>query len=59
VLAELEPVGPTENFYVASISDNMWRISRIRALEAGIFANGFRENIDSIDAATPRSTLPW
>jgi hypothetical protein len=53
VLAEYEPVGPTENFYVSSISDNMWRISRIRALEAGIFANGFRENIDSIDAGHP------
>jgi hypothetical protein len=31
----------------------MWRIARIRALEAGIFANGFRENIDAIDAGHP------
>ena len=46
-------LGPTENFIVASISDNMWRISRIRAIEGGIFANGFRENIDSIDAGHP------
>src|SRR5215475_6466415 len=53
VFAEYEPVGPTENFLVSSISDNMWRISRIRAIEAGIFANGFRENIDSIDAGHP------
>ena len=53
VLAELEPAGPTENFLVSAISDNMWRISRIRAIEAGIFANGFRENIDSIDAGHP------
>src|SRR5215475_9470229 len=53
VLAEYEPVGPTENFFVSSISDNMWRIARIRALEAGIFANGFRQNIDSIDAGHP------
>jgi hypothetical protein len=53
VLAEYEPIGPTENFYVSSISDNMWRIARIRALEAGIFANGFREHIDSIDAGHP------
>src|SRR5215467_1707278 len=53
VLAEYEPVGPTENFFVSSISDNMWRIARIRALEAGIFANGFRENIDSMDAGHP------
>ena len=52
-LAEYEPVGPTENLFVSSISDNMWRIARIRALEAGIFANGFRENIDSIDAGHP------
>jgi len=53
VIDEYEPVGPTENFFVSSISDNMWRIARIRALEAGIFANGFRENIDSIDAGHP------
>jgi hypothetical protein len=31
VLAEYEPVGPTENFFVSSISDNMWRIARFRA----------------------------
>jgi hypothetical protein len=53
VLAEYEPSGPTENFFVSSISDNMWRIARIRALEAGIFANGFREHIDSMDAGHP------
>jgi hypothetical protein len=53
VLAELEPVGPTETFLASSISDNMWRISRIRAIEGGIFATGFRENIDSIDAGHP------
>jgi hypothetical protein len=53
VLAELTPVGPTETFLAVSISENMWRISRIRAIEAGIFATGFRENIDSIDAGHP------
>jgi hypothetical protein len=53
VFAEQEPVGPTETFLVSSISDNMWRCARIRALEAGIFANGFRENIDAIDAGHP------
>jgi hypothetical protein len=53
VLAELAPAGPTETFLAASISDNMWRCARIRAIEAGIFANGFRENIDSIDAGHP------
>jgi hypothetical protein len=53
VFAEYEPIGPTENFLVSAISDNMWRIARIRAIEGGIFANGFRENIDSIDAGHP------
>jgi hypothetical protein len=53
VLAEFAPVGPTETFLASSISDNMWRISRIRAIEGGIFATGFRENIDSIDAGHP------
>jgi hypothetical protein len=53
VFAEQEPVGPTETFLVSSISDNMWRCARIRAIEGGIFANGFRENIDSIDAGHP------
>ena len=31
----------------------MFRINRLRALEAGIFASGFRANIDSIDAGHP------
>jgi hypothetical protein len=53
VRAELDPVGPTESFLSTSVSDNMFRINRIRALEAGIFASGFRANIDSIDAGHP------
>jgi hypothetical protein len=53
VRAELDPLGPTESFLAQSISDNMLRINKIRAIEAGIFANGFRENIDSIDAGHP------
>jgi hypothetical protein len=53
VFTEFEPAGPTETFLVASISDNMWRIARIRAIEGCIFANGFRENIDLIDAGHP------
>jgi hypothetical protein len=53
VRAELDPAGPTESFLATSISDNMFRINRIRAIEAGIFASGFRANIDSIDAGHP------
>jgi hypothetical protein len=53
IRGELDPVGPTESFLTTSISDNMFRINRIRALEAGIFASGFRANIDSIDAGHP------
>jgi hypothetical protein len=53
VRTELEPVGPTESFLTTSISDNMFRINRLRALEAGIFASGFRANIDAIDAGHP------
>ena len=50
---ELAPLGPTESFLATSISDNMFRINRIRALEAGIFASGFRDNIDAFDAGHP------
>jgi hypothetical protein len=53
VRAEIAPVGPTEEFLATSIGENMWRISRIRAVEGGIFANGFRLNIDEIDAGHP------
>jgi hypothetical protein len=31
----------------------MWRISRIRAIEGGIFANGHRANVDAVDAGHP------
>ena len=53
ILAEYNPVGPTEIFYDASVAENIFRISRCRALENGIFANGFRQHIDSIDAGHP------
>ena len=53
VRTELAPIGPTESFLATSISDNMFRINRIRALEAGIFASGFRDNIDAFDAGHP------
>ena len=53
VRAELAPIGPTESFLTTSISDNMFRINRLRALEAGIFASEFRANIDDVDAGHP------
>ncbi len=56
VRTELAPLGPTESFLATSISDNMFRINRIRALEAGIFASGFRDNIDSFDTGHPKWT---
>ncbi|MGA7236000.1 MAG: hypothetical protein WBY44_09985 [Bryobacteraceae bacterium] len=56
VRTELAPLGPTESFLATSISDNMFRINRIRALEAGIFASGFRANIDSFDAGHTEDT---
>ena len=31
----------------------MWRLQRARALENGIFADGFRRRIDQIDAGHP------
>ena len=50
ILAEYNPVGPTERFYAVSVAENMFRLFRCRALEHGIFANGFRAKIDSIDS---------
>ena len=50
VLAEYNPVGPTERFHAVSVAENIFRIFRCRALENGIFANGFRDKIDSIDS---------
>lgn len=53
VRTELAPIGPIENYLATSIAENIWRISRIRAIEGGIFANGFRLNIEEIDAGHP------
>ena len=55
VRAELAPIGPTESFLTTSISDNMFRINRLRALETGIFASGFRANIDDARRRPSRS----
>ena len=50
VVAEYQPVGPTETFYATSAAQSMWRLQHLRALEQGVFANGHREKIDSIDS---------
>lgn len=50
VVAEYQPVGPTESFYASSAAQSMWRLQHLRALEQGVFANGHREKIDSIDS---------
>jgi hypothetical protein len=47
---ELQPQGPREEFLCASIGDNMFRIARIRAVEHGTFANGYRKHVDSIQS---------
>ena len=53
VIAEYNPAGPTEIFLTTSCAENMWRLNRCRALENGIFANGHRELVDSIDSGHP------
>ena len=50
VISEYNPAGPTEIFLTTSCAENMWRLNRCRALENGIFANGHRELVDSIDS---------
>ena len=48
VIAEYDPIGPTERFHCTSAAQSMWRLQRAAALEQGIFAAGHREKIDSI-----------
>ena len=57
VRAELAPIGPTESFLTTSISDNMFRINRLRALEAGIFASGFEPTSTPSTPAIPKWML--
>jgi hypothetical protein len=47
---ELAPVGPIETALAVSISEDMFRLQRARAIENGIFANGFRANVDEIES---------
>ena len=53
IVAEYNPVGPTERFHATSAAQSMWRLQRAAALEQGIFATGFREKIDAIDTGIP------
>jgi hypothetical protein len=55
ILAELAPRGPMEIYFAQSIAEDMWRLQRARALENGIFAQGFRDHVDSIAAGHPET----
>lgn len=48
VVAEHNPVGPTEKFYAVSAAQSMWRLQHAMSLMQGIFALGHREKVDSI-----------
>jgi hypothetical protein len=50
---ELAPVGPIETFLAKSISENMFRLERARALENGAFATGYRDHVDEIESGHP------
>ena len=50
---EYNPAGPTETFLTLSIAEDMWRLQRARALENGIFAQGFRQHVDEMGAGHP------
>ena len=49
IVAELEPVGPSERFYATAIAQSMWRLNHAMSLMQSIFAYGHAEKIDSID----------
>jgi hypothetical protein len=49
IVAELNPVGPSEKFHAVAIAQSMWRLNHAMALMQGIFAAGHLEKIDSID----------
>lgn len=53
MMAECRPVGPSELSLTISLAENTVRLARVRQLEDGIFASGFRERVDSIDAGHP------
>jgi hypothetical protein len=49
----LAPVGRLESYYALAIAQDMWRLQRARALENGIFAQGYRENVEQINSGHP------
>jgi hypothetical protein len=53
VRAKHQPDGPIEEFHSKSIAEAMFRMERIRSIENGIFASGFRAKVESIDAGHP------
>lgn len=50
IVAELNPVGPSERFHSVAIAQSMWRLNHAMSLMQSIFAHGHREKIDSIDS---------
>ena len=53
VIAEYNPLGPTERFHCAGAAQSMWRLQHAAALAQGIFATGHREKVDSIESGHP------
>ena len=53
IRGEYNPAGPTETYLAQSIAEDMWRLQRARALENGIFAQGFRQHFDEMNAGHP------
>ena len=55
MLAELCPMGESETSLAVAIAENTLRLHKIRAIEDGIFALGFRDHIGSIDTGHPET----
>lgn len=55
LLGELAPAGPSETSLAISVAENLIRVHKIRALEDGIYAAGFRDLIDTIDTGHPET----
>ena len=53
IFAECLPQGPSECAKAIAIAENELRLARIRQIEDGIYAEGFRELVDSIDSGHP------
>ena len=53
ILEELLPEGPSETARAIAIAECEIRLARIRQIEDGIYAEGFREKVDSIDSGHP------